>query len=244
MTDKELINFFEEYSYLPVFLRTKTIFELTNGLDVFLLKTLKNDFSTHYLKKAYDYCRELEGLKKVELPADFGHIHHNAQIMMKKYLHQGKQNIFSATMDFYLGETEYEMIKIIFEEEADFLYEIDELISYKEKVFKAIEESPNSEEETELINLDDETLVSKIIFLYQTGVIDELRKQVPFNTSINSLATLLSAITGGKSASIQPMLNAMLSTNVSEKNNPLNSLKTVNIVKKKLANIGYDSRKR
>lgn len=233
MNNKELTYFFDEYSTISIYIRTKTIFDITYGFDVYLLKTLKNEFSIHYLNKAYNYFLEIEGLKEVDLPAEYNHIHLNAHIMMSKYLKNEK--VLTEMMDFYVGETELEMISIIFEGQADFLYEIDELIRYSENKSKI-----DNNDETEIIDYANENLVSKIIFLKETGVIDELRKKTPFNTSVNSLASLLSAITGGKTSSIQPMLNAMLSNNVSTKNNPLNSKKTVNVVRKKLSNLGFD----
>ena len=73
--------------------------------------------------------------------------------------------------------------------------------------------------------------------------IDFLRKQQPFNTSVNSLATILSAITGEKSVTLQPMLNPMLSKKVVDKNNPMNSTKTVEKVESQLINIGFNLNK-
>jgi hypothetical protein len=89
-------------------------------------------------------------------------------------------------------------------------------------------------------DLSDTTATEKIIYLHKLGVIDFLRKQQPFQSSINSLATVLSAVTGAKSGTIQPMLNAMLGKNVEQKNNPLNSQKPVNKVIKQLNQIGFN----
>lgn len=235
MTEKELKLFFDEYNTISILIRNKKIFELTNGFDVYLLKLLKNEFSIHYLQKAYNYYLEIEGLKDVDLPEEFNNIHHNAHLMMSNYLENKNEKVLTEIMDFYVGQTELQMISIIFEEQADFIYEIDEIIRHKEH---KNESTPSAE--SELIDYSDETLVSKVIFLHSIGVIDELRKQKPFNTSINSLASVLSAVTGGKPTSIQPMLNAMLNTNISPKNNPLNSKNTVNIVRKKLSNLGFN----
>jgi hypothetical protein len=238
MTDTELKIFFDEYRTISILIRSRKIFELTNGFDVYLLKTLKHEFTQHYLQKAFEYFKELEGIKKVELPAEFDNIHNNAHSLMYVYLNERNENILSEMIDFYIGEIEFELVKHIFEDEVEFLYEIDEIIRYKENV-RQLARNQNDSEEIDLVDYDNETLVSKILFLHQTGIIDELRKKEPFNTSINSLANLISALTGGKTSSIQPMLNAMLSNNVNERNNPLNSIKTLNIVKKKLADIGY-----
>jgi hypothetical protein len=97
--------------------------------------------------------------------------------------------------------------------------------------------------ESSQIDLSDTTATEKIIYLQKLGVIDFLRKQQPFNTSVNSLATILSAITGEKSVTLQPMLNPMLSKKVVDKNNPMNSTKTVEKVESQLINIGFNLNK-
>ncbi|KFF06074.1 hypothetical protein B0A68_11650 [Flavobacterium reichenbachii] len=71
------------------------------------------------------------------------------------------------------------------------------------------------------------------------GVIRFLKMQEPFNTSVNSMATVLSAIIGAKATTVQSMINPMLNDDVSGKNNPMNSLKAVNVVDIKLAKIGF-----
>ncbi len=62
MTEIEMKEFFDNYMYETYFLRAKKIYELTNNLDLFLLKTLKKEFALHYLKKALRLAKELEGL--------------------------------------------------------------------------------------------------------------------------------------------------------------------------------------
>ena len=96
--------------------------------------------------------------------------------------------------------------------------------------------------EPEAIDLSDTTATEKIIYLQKLGVIDFLRTKQPFNTSINSLATVISAITGVKPETkhIQSMLNPMISKEVGQKNNPLNSKNTVSKVEKQLINIGFN----
>lgn len=90
------------------------------------------------------------------------------------------------------------------------------------------------------IDLSDTKAIDKILYLHKIGVIDFLRGQQPFNTSVNSLASVLSAITGEKSGTLQPMLNPMLSKKVDDTNNPLNSKKAVERVEKQLINIGFN----
>ena len=92
----------------------------------------------------------------------------------------------------------------------------------------------------EEIDLSNSPATEKVIFLQKLGVIDFLRTKQPFSTSINSLATVLSAVTGEKSGTVQPMLNAMLSKNVDTRNNPLESKKPVNKVTQQLIKIGFN----
>jgi hypothetical protein len=92
------------------------------------------------------------------------------------------------------------------------------------------------------IDLSDSYATEKIIYLHELGIIDFLRTKQPFNTSINSLATVLSAITGVKPETkhIQSMLNPIISKEAGQKNNPLNSKTTVSKVQNQLINIGFN----
>ena len=94
--------------------------------------------------------------------------------------------------------------------------------------------------EPEPMDLSNTKAIDKILYLHKLGIIDLLRNQQPFNTSVNSLATILSAITGEKSVTLQPMLNPMLSKKVDDSNNPLNSTKAVERVESQLINIGFN----
>lgn len=107
---------------------------------------------------------------------------------------------------------------------------------------KAYQENKTITTEPEAIDLSDTTATEKIIYLHKLGIIDFLRDKKPFVNSINSLATILSAVTGEKSGTIQPMLNTMLSKNVGQKNNPLNSEKPEKKVTKQLNDIGFESK--
>lgn len=100
------------------------------------------------------------------------------------------------------------------------------------------------EQSDEIIDLSDTSIVGKIIYLEKLGIIDYLRSQKPFNTSVNSIATVLSAVTGAKATSIQPMLNPLLSKDVYNKNNPLNSMKKVYSIENILLNIGFEFNKK
>lgn len=98
----------------------------------------------------------------------------------------------------------------------------------------------SSNSEPDALDLSNTRAVDKILYLHKLGIIDFLRGQQPFNTSVNSLATIFSAITGEKSGTLQPMLNPMSNKSVDDSNNPLNSKKAVERVKNQLINIGFN----
>ena len=159
--------------------------------------------------------------------------------------------------DEFLDKYDYSIIEDIIEKTSVFIYDLDELISRANEINKANEISKANEirkvikiieprkehisvkEKEEPIDMSDTSITSKIIYLEKLGIISFLRKQEPFSTSVNSMATVISAITGGKSTTIQPMLNPMLSTEVDGKNNPMNSINSVRVVENKLIQIGF-----
>lgn len=246
MNQNELEQFFEEYPYLGYFYRTKKIYELTNNLDIFLLKILKRDFTAYYLQKGLNLAKDHAS---GNLPQEFDSTYYNAYLFMKDYFRNRSDktevDVLNETLDGIISDTEYKLVEFIFEGIADFIYDIDELISYVEKknnlpIFDNVEKSlEETTKDIELIDLSESTITSKIIFLEKLGIIDFLRNQSPFNTSINSLANAISGFTGAKPTSIQPMLNAMLGKEILDKNNPLKSTKSVNVVINKLINIGF-----
>lgn len=102
-------------------------------------------------------------------------------------------------------------------------------------------DSASTLEDATVDDLSNSKIVQKLIFLNELGVIDYLRERPPFNTSINKLATILSAITGEKSTSIQPSLNALITDNtLINKNNPYFNKNNITKVKQRLIDIGYN----
>ena len=101
-------------------------------------------------------------------------------------------------------------------------------------------ESDKKNNEPEAIDLSDTSTTEKIIYLKKLGVLDFLKDQQPFLSSTNKLATVLSAITGAKPTTIQSMINPIFSKNIENKNNPLNSVKTVKKVEHRLIDIDYN----
>lgn len=93
-------------------------------------------------------------------------------------------------------------------------------------------------EQESALDLSDTSLAEKIIYLKLLGVYDYLVSKEPFNMSKNSLATIISAITGGKATSVQSAINPIDNPSASQKNNPLENDKKVEAIKLKLIEIG------
>jgi hypothetical protein len=97
--------------------------------------------------------------------------------------------------------------------------------------------------ESSQIDLSDTTAAEKIIYLHKTGILEFLGKIQPFNTSTNKLASLLSAITGENQLTIQSAINPIVNKDSGQKNNPLNTEKTVSKVENQLVNLGFKSKR-
>ncbi|HLF50926.1 hypothetical protein [Flavobacterium sp.] len=111
---------------------------------------------------------------------------------------------------------------------------------YPENYANFIENNDFKVLEFEVIDLNNTTATEKIIYLQKLGIIDFLKAKQPFQSSTNSLATVLSAIIGEKATTIQPMINPIVSKDVDSKNNPLNSRKAVNRVEQQLVKMGFN----
>ncbi len=92
-------------------------------------------------------------------------------------------------------------------------------------------------------DLNSTKISEKIIFLHELGVLDFLLKQKPFNSTKNTLAIALSGIMGEKVSSIQSAINPIQNKGVSQKNNPLKTTSSVQKVRLKLIEIGFEIRK-
>jgi len=109
-----------------------------------------------------------------------------------------------------------------------------------EKLYHDIMNEDTIEIEKNTIDLSDVKGTEKIIFLYKMGVFDFLKEQEPFKSSKNLLASAISGITGIDVKTVQSYINPIDNpTRVEQKNNPLNSTKTVDKVIQKLNSIGY-----
>lgn len=117
-----------------------------------------------------------------------------------------------------------------------------EYLEEKLKSFPSYKTSSNNNINNNNMNLEtdlsDTNAVQKIIYLNELGILDLLKKQPCFATSVNNLATLISAITGEKQTTIQPYLNVLINKTGNENNNPYKTTKTVEKVKNQLINLG------
>ncbi|NHM02405.1 hypothetical protein [Flavobacterium difficile] len=93
------------------------------------------------------------------------------------------------------------------------------------------------------VDYSDTKANEKIVFLYELGVLEFLKNNPPFNTTTNSLASVLSAITGENITTIQPYINPIFNKEIEQDKNPLKSIKLTSKVKKKLSDIGYINKK-
>ncbi|HSD06963.1 hypothetical protein [Flavobacterium sp.] len=91
--------------------------------------------------------------------------------------------------------------------------------------------------ETELLDLSESKPIDKIAYLYESGIIDFLHKKDGRPHTVNSIATLLSAITGEKANTIQSAINPFINTLSSSKSKPAES--TLNKAKAKIIDLGF-----
>lgn len=89
------------------------------------------------------------------------------------------------------------------------------------------------------VDFSNSSAAAKIAMLHELGVLDFLRKKLPFRTSESSLAKALSIVTGEKQGTLQPMFNAI--SNDRQKNNPLSS-KNLTKAREILINIGFNEK--
>lgn len=259
MSDSKLIAFFNDARNFTEFERRKKIYELTNNLDIDLLYDLIDEYKTYSssllqkikLENGIEipdvYIRgHLSGVRKTDIVERRNiyidtHLKDNTQtdnkeveIESKKFLGIIYDLLRRKISDLPKNSRQRNnSMYYLYEEEID-----DDLDWYSNFNNDELQQS------NELIDLSDTSIVGKIIYLEKLGIIDYLRSQKPFNTSVNSIATVISAVTGAKATSIQPMLNPLLGKDVDSKNNPLNSKKNVYAIENILLNIGFEFNKK
>jgi hypothetical protein len=97
----------------------------------------------------------------------------------------------------------------------------------------------NNSDTSELVDLSNTKAVEKLIYLKEIGVIDFLRTKQPFNLSVNSFASVISAITGENVSTIQSYLNGHLSGGADKRKDFYSSQSSVSKVQGKLLHIGF-----
>ena len=115
---------------------------------------------------------------------------------------------------------------------------IDDIINL---INKGINSNELNNKEDIAIDLSDSKGTEKIIMLEKLGVLKFLKSKEPFNLSTNVLASAISGFTGIKAQTVQSYINPMQNPSVNQKNNPLESEKTIKKVTQKLKNIGFKS---
>ncbi|MBE7641050.1 hypothetical protein GUB10_11960 [Salegentibacter sp. BLCTC] len=98
-------------------------------------------------------------------------------------------------------------------------------------------------ESKEDLDLSNTKGTEKIIYLQQLGILDHLKEKEPFRNSTNSLAMVISAITGIPQKTAQSYLNPISNPEVDQKNNPLNSIKKVDTIQQTLIKLGFTPQK-
>ncbi|MNL01744.1 hypothetical protein D3C87_1222240 [compost metagenome] len=94
-------------------------------------------------------------------------------------------------------------------------------------------------QETEEVEINSTTATDKIILFEELGLIDFLKKKTKLGISNNKLSEVLSLLTGEKPQTLRPLLNRLSDKDVSDKNHPYHSEKTVSKIKKFLINHGF-----
>lgn len=92
----------------------------------------------------------------------------------------------------------------------------------------------------DFIDLGKLNTTEKMLYLYKLGVLDFLLNKQPFRSSANSLASILCSVLELKQTTIQPILSAIVSSNLESNKHPLYSESTVKKVNQQLINIGFN----
>lgn len=229
MTNTELIAFYDNIDKITSFNRIKTVYDLTNNLDIYLLRFLRKDFFSYNMNKVRKEmeCSEEENINDIDLWF--------TDVLLYcdyKYQMADLQDYFDSTF----GDTDY--MSDFFDKTEVFYPELYELEGIALGRLAKNKDEPTEVYE-ELLEEYNVPIVKRILYLEKLGVLDFLRKSSPFNTSVNSMANILGSIIDAKPSSIQPLLNPLLNGDVENKNNPLLSKKNVLAVETNLMKIGY-----
>lgn len=233
LDNDKVINFFERAAYMEPYTRYKTIYELTNNLDINLFNVLKHNIFEYHFDKIREAMYIVPDEFEHQIDSFFYEVLHSFHI--KLGMSEFAENFIERYREPKLMETFIDIMDVLL---SDFNH-LEKIIIEKIKKENKANNTELSEFEIEFIDEHNIPIIRRIIYLKKLGVIDFLRKEKPFNTSINSLANVLSGIIDAKPTSIQPLLNIMLNEDIDNPKNPLNSAKNVSAVENYLIKIGY-----
>jgi hypothetical protein len=233
LDNDKVIDFFERVAYMEPYTRYKTIYELTNNLDINLFNVLKHNIFEYHCDKIRDAMYVVPDEFEHQIDSFFYEVLHSFHI--KLGMSEFAENFIERYREPKLMETFIDIMDVLL---SDFNH-LEKIIIEKIKKENEANNTELSEFEIEFIDEHNIPIIRRIIYLKKLGVIDFLRKEKPFNTSINSLANVLSGIIDAKPTSIQPLLNIMLNGDDDNPKNPLNSAKNVSAVENYLIKIGY-----
>lgn len=225
---KEIINSFKEYQEKYTLLLGN--FCNNKDFDEIDFITTEIDYYRIYLTSVGMYKRiRYRGVGDPHLEDDL------------RFL-SGNNASYDLVVDLIMNKTRSEGIDNLDSIIADYKIHFNKIISFLETKKLSIETPSTESDSFKEVDLSGSNLVQKIIYLNELGIIDLLRKEPCFATSVNNLANVITAITGAKHISIQPYLNALLSNTEAENKNPYNSKASVNKVKKHLIDLGVQSK--
>ncbi|MCT4629598.1 hypothetical protein [Winogradskyella sp.] len=93
--------------------------------------------------------------------------------------------------------------------------------------------------ESSFLDLSESDIASKIIYLYELGILEFLQKEYK-NYSVNALASIISGITGEKQTSIQSYLNPLLNKNdIDDPKSPYRKSGKVESIRSKIVTRGF-----
>lgn len=212
----ELSEIFErEYRFLS----NKNIYFIGCGFECYL---------EHYPKRLGKYLNEYNEALEIDF-------------LLNEYNLISSNEIFE-----FASEKLKEEIKISYRKQKEFLE--DKILELGYEFFKSTSDNINQKYDYRKIktistskpplDLSETSMSEKIIYLELLGIIDFIKAKPKMGISNNGLASVLSAITGGKTETIQSYINPINNPMVSQKNNPLNKEKNVLKVKKILIELG------
>ncbi len=251
MENLNLYEFFDKIDCFSRFELKKFIFDKTHHLNLNMLIDLKVELFTFCLNRTHQDFKKFEYSNKEKSIYNFNQTNKSYNTKNEEYLelHEINMELEKQILnsDKIKSHEQYQTLEKIYLNTNEFygnndfqhlLYTIKLQIEISKYIVDVLNLSLFS---NDIESLDGTTIGTKLLFLKELGIIDFLQSKPPFNTSINSIAKILSAITETDTKSIQPALNAMISDDkIVNKNNPYFNRKNVQKVEQTLINLGYN----